>query len=146
MDLWLTQTLTEMSTTSIYWGERWPVCRADNLHLSIVLKSVSLNLLENLGPVQTWNGIALPLHLWAPGPVRSAAENLAPPPRLQLRTVQLVGRRYTDWASACKDVSTTGVRITYSSGNHLVARQRAEQVMSGDMLHSLKGDGKGFEG
>jgi hypothetical protein len=37
------------------------VRRADNLHVPIVLKSGSLNLLEPSGPVQACNGIALPL-------------------------------------------------------------------------------------
>ena len=42
------------------------MCRADNLnhlHVLIVLKSGSLNLLEPSGPVQECNGIALPLTL-----------------------------------------------------------------------------------
>jgi hypothetical protein len=68
-----------------------------------------------------------------------------PPPHFQPRTVQPLGSRYTDRVSTCVDVRKTSVRITYSSGNHLVARQRAEQVMAGDMLHSLKEDGRGFE-
>jgi len=37
------------------------VRRADNLHVPIVLKYGSLNLLEPSGPVQACNGIALPL-------------------------------------------------------------------------------------
>jgi len=36
------------------------VRRADNLHVPIVFKSGSLNLLEPSGPVQACNGIALP--------------------------------------------------------------------------------------
>ena len=57
----LTQPLTEMSTKNISWGvkaagaEGWPY----NLHVPIVLKSGSLNLLEPSGPVQACNGIAL---------------------------------------------------------------------------------------
>jgi len=35
---------------------------------------------------------------WAPGPVWTGAENLAPPPRFDPRTVQLVASRYTDYA------------------------------------------------
>jgi hypothetical protein len=34
-----------------------------HLHVPIVLKSGSLNLMEPSGPVQAWNGIALPLSL-----------------------------------------------------------------------------------
>ena len=33
---------------------------------------------------------------WAPGPVWTGAENLAPPPGLDPRTVQPVASRYTD--------------------------------------------------
>ena len=33
---------------------------------------------------------------WAPGPVRTGAENLPPPPGFDPRTVQPVGSRYTD--------------------------------------------------
>ena len=40
---------------------RW--CQPYHLHVSIVLKSVSLNLLEPSGSVQASNGIALPLLL-----------------------------------------------------------------------------------
>ena len=49
MGLWLTLPLTEMRTSNISWGWRWPVHRADNLnnlHVPIVLKSGNLNLLE----------------------------------------------------------------------------------------------------
>jgi hypothetical protein len=54
-----------------------------------------------------------------------------PPSRFQPRIVQPVGSRYTDWAAVCEYVRKTSLRITYSSGNHLVARQRAEQVTAG---------------
>ena len=38
---------------------------------------------------------------WAPGPVWTGAENLAPPPPgFDPRTVQPVASRYTDWAIA----------------------------------------------
>ena len=56
--------LTEMSTRNISWGVNaagsygW---QPYHLHVSIVLKSGSLNLLESSGPVQACNGIALPL-------------------------------------------------------------------------------------
>jgi len=33
---------------------------------------------------------------WTPGPVWTDAENLAPPPGFDSRTVQAVGSRYTD--------------------------------------------------
>jgi hypothetical protein len=36
---------------------------------------------------------------WAPGPVWKDAENLAPPPGFDPRTVQPVASRYTDWAT-----------------------------------------------
>ena len=35
---------------------------------------------------------------WAPGPVWTDAENLAPTPVFDPRTVQPVASRYTDWA------------------------------------------------
>jgi len=56
-----TQPVTEMSTRNISWrvkaaGERgWQLY---HLHVPIVLKSESLNLLEPSGPVQACNGIA----------------------------------------------------------------------------------------
>ena len=59
-----TQPLTEMSTRNISWGVKkggalgW---QPYHLHVLIVLKSGSLNLLEHSGPVQDCNGIALPL-------------------------------------------------------------------------------------
>ena len=62
MALGLNQPLTEMSTRNIFWEQRWPVRRADNLttiHMPIALKSGSLILLESSGPVQACNGIAL---------------------------------------------------------------------------------------
>jgi len=36
---------------------------------------------------------------WAPGPVWTGAENLAPPPRFDPRTVQHVASRYTEYAT-----------------------------------------------
>ena len=60
--LGLTQPLTGMSTRNISWGVKaagawgWQSYR---LHVPIVLKSGSLNLLEPSGPVQACNGIAL---------------------------------------------------------------------------------------
>jgi hypothetical protein len=56
MTLRSTQPLTEMSTRNISWGLRRPC----HLHMPIVLKSGSLNLLDPSGPVQACNGIALP--------------------------------------------------------------------------------------
>jgi hypothetical protein len=66
MALRFTQPPTEMSTRNISWGVK--VAGAWNrqtyhLHVLIVLKSGYLNLLEPYGPVQTCNGIDLPLHL-----------------------------------------------------------------------------------
>jgi len=61
MDLGLTQPLTEMSTKNISWGVKaagaqdWPY----HLHVPIILKSRSLNLLEPSGSVQACNGTAL---------------------------------------------------------------------------------------
>ena len=66
MALGSTQPLTEMSITIISWGVNavgaygW---QPYHLHVPIVLKSGSLNLLEPSGPVQACNGIALPLLL-----------------------------------------------------------------------------------
>jgi hypothetical protein len=66
----LTQALTEMSTRNISWGVKlagaydW---QPYHLHLPIVLKSGSLNLLEPSGPVQACNGISLPyIHIQGP--------------------------------------------------------------------------------
>ena len=59
----LTQPLTEMSTRNISWEVKavgaygW---QPYHLHVPIVFKSGSLNLLEPSGPVQACNGIALP--------------------------------------------------------------------------------------
>ena len=66
MTLGLTQPLIEMSTRNISWGVKaagalgW---QPYHFHVLIVLKSGSLKLLESSGPVQTCNGIALPLPL-----------------------------------------------------------------------------------
>jgi hypothetical protein len=63
MALGLTQLLTEMSTRNISWGVKAASaqCRQPyHLHVPIVLKSGSLNLLELSGPVQACNGIASP--------------------------------------------------------------------------------------
>jgi hypothetical protein len=60
--LWLTQLLTEMSSRNISWGVKaagalgW---QSYHLHVSTVLKSGSLNLLEPSGPVQACNWTAL---------------------------------------------------------------------------------------
>jgi len=73
MALGLTQPVTEMSTTNISWAVKavgtWDL-QLYHLHVSIVLKSGSLNLLEPSGPVQTCNGIALPLFTFLPPCVR----------------------------------------------------------------------------
>jgi len=67
MALGLTQPLAEMSTRNISWrvkaaGEYgW---QPYHLHVPIVLKSGSLNLLELSGPVQARNGIALLFYAW----------------------------------------------------------------------------------
>jgi hypothetical protein len=62
MTLGLTQPLTEMSTRNISWGVKvaggW---QPYHLHVPIVLKSGSLNLLEPSGPVQASRRIALTL-------------------------------------------------------------------------------------
>jgi len=66
MTLGLTQSLTEMSTRNISWGVKAASAYGSqpyHLHVPIVLKSGSLNLLEPSGPVQACNGIALPLPL-----------------------------------------------------------------------------------
>jgi len=62
MALGSTQPLTEMSTRNISWGVKaagaygW---QPYHLHVPIVLKSGSLNLVEHSGPVQACNGIDL---------------------------------------------------------------------------------------
>ena len=57
-----TQSLIEMSTRSISWGQRRPVRRADNLPPScaVITKSGNLNFLEPSGPVQACNWTVLP--------------------------------------------------------------------------------------
>ena len=63
MALGLTQPLTEMSTRNISWWVKVAGAygrRPYHLHVPIVLKSGSLNLLELSGPVLACNGIALP--------------------------------------------------------------------------------------
>jgi len=56
MALGSTQTLTEMSTRNISWGQSRPVRRAENLTTFMWLLSWNL---EPSGPVQACNGIAL---------------------------------------------------------------------------------------
>jgi hypothetical protein len=56
---------------------RRPGRKADNLyhlHVPIVLKSGSLNLLEPSGPVKACNGIAVPLTLWHTQPAVRRSE------------------------------------------------------------------------
>ena len=55
-----TRPITEINTRNISWGQRQAVHRVENLHVPIVLKSGSLNLLKPSGPVHACNGIALP--------------------------------------------------------------------------------------
>ena len=62
----LTQPLTEMSTRNISLGVKAAGAYGSqiyHLHVLIVLKSESLNLLEPYGPVQAGNGIALRFYL-----------------------------------------------------------------------------------
>jgi hypothetical protein len=65
--LGLTQPLPDMSTRNIFWGVKvpgakgWQLC---NLHMLIVLKSGSLNLLEPLEPLKAFTGIDIPLLIW----------------------------------------------------------------------------------
>jgi hypothetical protein len=63
MALGSTHSLTEMSTTCISWGLRWPVRKAAIVPQScaVVMKSGNLNFLEPSGPLQSCNGTALPL-------------------------------------------------------------------------------------
>jgi hypothetical protein len=69
MTLRSTQPLTEMSNMNISWGVKaagaygW---QPYHLHVSTVLKSGCLNLLETSGPAQACNGIVLPLHCVTP--------------------------------------------------------------------------------
>jgi len=63
MALVLTQPPIEMSISDISWGVKAAGAlglQPYHLHVPIVLKSGSLNLLEPPGPVQASNGIALP--------------------------------------------------------------------------------------
>jgi len=64
MALGLTPPLTEMSTRNISWEVKAAGAyglQLYHIHVLIVLKSGSLNLLEPSGPVQARNGIASPL-------------------------------------------------------------------------------------
>ena len=54
-----TQLLTKLVPAIFPRRLRRPVCRAYKLHMPNVLKSGSLKLLENSGPIQACNGIAL---------------------------------------------------------------------------------------
>ena len=72
MDLESTQSLTEMSTRNISWVGGVKAAGAYSrqpyhLHVLIVLKSGSLNLLEASGSVQTCNGTALPYYIYSSG-------------------------------------------------------------------------------
>jgi len=61
MALGSTQPLTEMSTRNISWGAKAAGAygrQPYHLHVPIVMKSESLNLLESSGPVQACNGVA----------------------------------------------------------------------------------------
>jgi hypothetical protein len=60
MALGLTQPLTEMITRNISWWLKAWDWQPFHLHMPIVLKSGSLNLLELSGRLQACNGIALP--------------------------------------------------------------------------------------
>jgi hypothetical protein len=60
MALGLTQPQTEISIRNILWGIKAVGAQTYHLHVPIILKSGSLNLLEHSGPVQACNGIALP--------------------------------------------------------------------------------------
>jgi hypothetical protein len=57
-----TQPLTEMSTRNPSWGKGGRCWQPYHLHVPIVYKFWSLNLLEPLGPVQACRGKALPLN------------------------------------------------------------------------------------
>ena len=62
MTLRTTQTLIEMSTRNISWGAKAAGAlgrQPNHLHVPIVFKSGSLNLLELSRPVQACNGIAI---------------------------------------------------------------------------------------
>jgi hypothetical protein len=61
MALRSTQPLTETSTRNISWGVKAAERQIYQLHVPIVLKSESLDLLEPSGPVQACNGFSLPI-------------------------------------------------------------------------------------
>jgi hypothetical protein len=74
MAVGLTQPLTEMSTKNISLEliGRYVGLKTYRLHVPIVLKSGSLNLVE---PVQASNGIALPFYLYIPYKVATVASS-----------------------------------------------------------------------
>jgi hypothetical protein len=67
MALGSTQPLTEMSTRSISWGKFGRCIRLTTLPPScaVVKKSGNLNFLEPSGPLQAYNGTALPMDKYA---------------------------------------------------------------------------------
>jgi hypothetical protein len=77
MPLELNRPLAEMSTSDISWGLRRPVRRTDkayHIHVPIVLKFGSLNLLEPSGHVKACNRIALPSIHILPVPVAARSK------------------------------------------------------------------------
>ena len=71
MALGSNQPLTEMSTRGISWGKKRPVLKADNLSTILCRchESRNLNFLEPSGPLQAYNGTALPftkssMYMW----------------------------------------------------------------------------------
>ena len=90
MVLRTTQPLTEMSTRNIFWcvneagAYSWQPYR---LHVSIVMKSGSLNLLEPSGTLQDCNGIA--------SPFTSVLQSKITPKFVYYNTKQYTNQRFT---------------------------------------------------
>ena len=59
---------------------------------------------------------------WGPGPVWTGAENLAPPPGFDPRTVQPVASRYTDWTTRPTNYMLNYLRFSESDINPLALK------------------------
>jgi hypothetical protein len=76
---------------------------------------------------------------WAPGPVWTGAENLAPPPGFHLRTVDPVASCYTDWAT--RPTSKRKWRhnsVTSTLAGFTIYRERQERCTGNEKQTSVK--------
>jgi len=113
MALGLTQPLTEMSTKKISWGYKdglWLGLTTSHLHMPIILKSGTFNLLEPSRSVQVCNGISVPLPL--PLPVRICRRCK---PSAWISSIYYVGHpRLTGKRQSCTESTFGGKRFLIS--------------------------------